>query len=587
MNWKSIISIMVAVIITAGVFIPVVSASTQEHISIKQVNNGAADGVDLGYFVKDENKTSPEVYPGAANVTVTNGVITLTYFESGTTTENKIENTITATDAILALAVSDTNLTQIALFIKDSKVYFCDCTIITTPREVKYCAISADRTVSTGNFYLTCSVKFVDGSSSSGSRAVDWAYLPALGGAYGSYTGDLAYELSDVVSVGYFADVFIASKNSTLCTFNDYDLSATIERDADGGVTGVKYARTTAEAAAVDGSASAYAGEDPVIIAPDDDGTVAVLTPEEWDGEDAAASTTTPTGTLVGDCYYTTSGTSATVTGPADSSAESIIIPNTVQINNTTYPVTVIGNKAFYACTSLTSISLPSGLTTIGIEAFHYCTKLALTSLPAGVTSIGQQAFANCSSLALTSLPAGVTSIGQQAFANCSSLALTSLPAGVTSIGPTAFGGCIKLALTSLPAGLTTITSESFKGTSLCVTTLPSGVTSIGQQAFMNCTSMTTLVIQSSPAISASAFPSLTEVLNFGSTTLTTAMGITNDTVVSNSIESLAIIQQKEYISDTLEQKDGAVYDLINILPIIILAGLAIATVRMCISRWD
>ena len=670
---KSAVMATVVIIMIATLLSPVITDAAYNHIV--QSNDGATDGVDLGYFTPQEGKTSVEVYPDTVTVTADGGTVTISY-----PTATK---TITG-DAILAIGGGSASTAKdLSLYIKSGKLY-------NSGVEYSSCTIKCVDNINQGSLYIDLTL--TGNKTTYLTSLVDWAYLPTLGGAYGSYTGSLTHELSDVVSVGDFAGVYIASKGTDIISTNEYDLSATIERDANGNITGVKYAKATAEAAAVDGSASAYTGEDPVILTPDDDdGTVTVLTPEEWDGEDAAASTTTPTGTLVGDCYYTTSDTSATVTGPADSSAESIIIPTTVVIANTTYQVTSIGtaafrgtgiqsislpdqltsigNSAFYGCKSLALTSLPDQLTSIGNSTFYGCTSLALTSLPSGITSIGYSAFYGCTSLALTSLPSGITSIGywafqgckslaltslpdqltsienstfygctslaltslpdqltsigdstfyrckslaltslpdqltsieNSAFSGCTSLALTSLPDQLTSIGNSAFSGCTSLALTSLPDQLTSIGNSTFYGcTSLALTSLPDQLTSIGNSAFYGCTSLALtslpdqltsignsafyncaivgLVVASSPTIGTNALPAtLTEVLNLGTTTLTTAMGITDNTVVSDSIQSLAIIQQKS--TDYYEVK-GSEYTLLLIIPILVIVALLYAVI--------
>ena len=52
-------------------------------------------------------------------------------------------------------------------------------------------------------------------------------------------------------------------------------------------------------------------------------------------------------------------------------------------------PVTSIGYSAFYGCSGLTSLELPSGLTSIGMYAFQDCSGLTSLELPSGLTSIG------------------------------------------------------------------------------------------------------------------------------------------------------------------------------------------------------
>ena len=101
-----------------------------------------------------------------------------------------------------------------------------------------------------------------------------------------------------------------------------------------------------------------------------------------------------------------------------------------------------LGDYAFWGCSGLTSLAIPSGVTKIGIYAFKDCSGLTSLSLPSGVTSISKSAFEGCSGLTSLTLPSGVTEIGESAFQYCSGLTSLTIPSSVTSIGGAAFRGC-------------------------------------------------------------------------------------------------------------------------------------------------
>lgn len=121
---------------------------------------------------------------------------------------------------------------------------------------------------------------------------------------------------------------------------------------------------------------------------------------------------------------------------------------------------TTIRERAFVACTKLTSATFPNA-TSVGNNAFDGCKQLISASLP-NATSIGTSAFSNCSVLTSINLP-NATSIGTNAFTSCTQLTSISLP-NATSIGGSAFMNCTRLE------------SASFEN-----------VTSIGTSAFVYC----------------------------------------------------------------------------------------------------
>ncbi len=195
--------------------------------------------------------------------------------------------------------------------------------------------------------------------------------------------------------------------------------------------------------------------------------------------------------------------------------------------------VTLIEDKAFSGCSSLTSLTIPNSVTSIGsyafsgcsgveklyynaencegwsssspfpttikeltigedvktipTHAFYKCTGLTSVTIPNSVISIDSSAFSGCSGLTSVTIPNSVTSIGRFAFYECSSLISVSLPNSLTSIGNYAFSGCRSLTSLSLPNSLTSIGSYTFNNCALSKVEFSSSLTSIGDYAFNNC----------------------------------------------------------------------------------------------------
>ena len=76
-----------------------------------------------------------------------------------------------------------------------------------------------------------------------------------------------------------------------------------------------------------------------------------------------------------------------------------VVIPASVNHEGESYPVTRIGDQAFYECRELTSVTIPEGVTAIGNEAFGRCNELTSVIIPGSMATIGEAAFQGCGNL--------------------------------------------------------------------------------------------------------------------------------------------------------------------------------------------
>ena len=208
--------------------------------------------------------------------------------------------------------------------------------------------------------------------------------------------------------------------------------------------------------------------------------------------------------------YYNFSGTEATVTcmyiykGDNKNAYEGkVVIPESVTYNGETYSVTSIGYYAFYCCSGLTSVTIPSSVTSIEVFAFYCCSGLSSITIPNSVTSIGDYAFSGCRGLTSVTIPNSVTSIGNYAFDRCSGLTSVTIPNSVTTLKMGSFFGCSSLTSVTIPNSVTSIGDGYYEGVfqgciSLTSVTIPNSVTSIGLEAFYGCSGLTSVTIGNS-----------------------------------------------------------------------------------------
>lgn len=215
-----------------------------------------------------------------------------------------------------------------------------------------------------------------------------------------------------------------------------------------------------------------------------------------------------------GDFTYEITDNEAIITGYTGTSPY-LEIPSEIE----GYPVTQIGEEAFFGKYDIFRVHIPVSVTSIGFGAFANCRNLLAVEL-GGTTEIADSAFYYCKNLPEIILPETIEEIGNYAFLECESLKSINIPDGVSYVGNYAFDGCDKLppilfstgekilvrysplnedTAYTVPDTVTYIAGSAFSEcNTLTDITIPESVTNIGVYAFSGCGSLTNVVIPDS-----------------------------------------------------------------------------------------
>ena len=234
----------------------------------------------------------------------------------------------------------------------------------------------------------------------------------------------------------------------------------------------------------------------------------------------------------VDDVYYSINNDSTTVTALTcdnDPKIVTIIIPETVNNEGTTYRVTEIGEGAFtqsqlylryveigdcverigrgaFHMSDIDSIYIGKSVSYIGPDAFRYCDRLRkvlIKDLTAWcninfdkygsnpLNNIYTHLFVNGEEITHLVIPENVTEIKKLAFMGGQFTSVT-IPEGVTRIGEQAFFGCTINTPLVLPNSITTIEERAFWAChDLPEVYLGYNIDSIGSWAFSSCYQLT------------------------------------------------------------------------------------------------
>lgn len=203
--------------------------------------------------------------------------------------------------------------------------------------------------------------------------------------------------------------------------------------------------------------------------------------------------------------------------------AQQITVPNQIDGLN----VITIGEEAFAKCSGIESIIISEGIKTICTGAFFGCSSLKTIHLPTTLRSLGVEKlpikkedkatsingfdFSDIYSDMLSSngwsnfgrknhtgvfemcgiekidLPPSLQFIGKRAFASCKNLYSINLPNSVDTIPEGCFSWCSELHSVQLPDYLDRIESQAFSYTNIESIAIPGTVKEIGDHAFSHC----------------------------------------------------------------------------------------------------
>jgi len=197
---------------------------------------------------------------------------------------------------------------------------------------------------------------------------------------------------------------------------------------------------------------------------------------------------------------FITNNDDITITGYLGTNPD-VVMPDTIN----GYPVTTIGNRAFYNKSVLRSVLLPNSVTVIENYAFQNCNQLLSVNLPDNLTRIGTNAFIDCLGITWVTIPNTVTNIGSAPFYLCYALLRISVASGnpkYSSLEGVLFDNTFSTLIQfpgafsdsyTIPSSVSSIGTDAFFSSNpagLKSVTIPDSVTNIGTYAFANCTSL-------------------------------------------------------------------------------------------------
>ena len=146
------------------------------------------------------------------------------------------------------------------------------------------------------------------------------------------------------------------------------------------------------------------------------------------------------------------------------SATGSITIPDAIEKGEESYPVTGVGDRAFYNCDALENVTFSGNADSIGDYAFYSCDALESVTFSDDVGSIRGLAFYSCDALENVTFSGNVGNIEGHAFWNCDSLENVTFSGNVGNIEGYAFWNCDSLESIIFSGDVDSIGDNAFEG---------------------------------------------------------------------------------------------------------------------------
>lgn len=165
----------------------------------------------------------------------------------------------------------------------------------------------------------------------------------------------------------------------------------------------------------------------------------------------------------------------------------SITIPHEITVDDLTYYVTTVANRAFALCRNLTIVTFESGITHFGSAVFLKCELLRNIVFSGSVQSLQSDMIQKCPEVQLLRFPTNsvLDTLPDRFCAGLSKLRTLNLPKNLKHMGNECFMGCTSLTQMTLPAMLESMGDRVFYGCSSLMTfTSADSLKSIGNDIF-------------------------------------------------------------------------------------------------------